>query len=124
MTEGKSIKDYHIDESAVTTQKLADSSVTAAKLGAGAVTGAKFGTGILKVSVVTGEDETSTHQITCTGMAVGDEVVQVLVLTTAASIATLAVHAGVFTAAAAKITPGTEVNNTNNQYIIFWNDLT
>jgi hypothetical protein len=93
-------------------------------LAAGAVTKTKMGTGILKVSLVTGEDETSTHQITCTGMAAGDEVVQVLVLTTAASIATMAVHAGVFTAAAAKITPGTEVNNTNNQYLIFWNDLT
>lgn len=76
------------------------------------------------VSVVAGEDETSTHQITCTGMAAGDIITQVLVLTTAASIATMAVHAGVFKSAADKVVPGTEVNNTNNQYIIFWLDLT
>jgi hypothetical protein len=108
----------------VTGEKLAVSAVDSAQLASNAVTGAKFGTGIFKVSLVAGEDESSTHQITCTGMAVGDEVVQVLVLTTAASIATMAVHAGIFTAAAAKITPGTEVNNTNNQYLIFWIDKT
>lgn len=78
----------------------------------------------LKISVVDGEDETSTHKITVTGMAAGDEIVKVLVLTTKASIATLAAHAGTFTAATDKITPGTEVDNTNNQYIIFCNDLT
>lgn len=76
------------------------------------------------VSVVDGENETSTHQITCTGMAVGDVVTQVLVLTTKASIATMAAHAGTFKAGADKITPGTEVDNSNNQYIIFWLDLT
>lgn len=77
-----------------------------------------------KVSVVAGEDETTTNQITCPGMAVGDEVVAVIVLTTAASIATAALHAGTMAAASGKITPGTKVNNTNNQYLIFWNDLT
>lgn len=80
--------------------------------------------GVSKVSVVNGEDETTTHQITVTGMAVGDEVVQVLVFTTAASIATLAAHAGTFTAASGKITPGTEVDNTGNKYVVVWNDLT
>lgn len=78
--------------------------------------------GLAKVSVVAGEDETSTHQITVTGMTASDTVTAVLVLTTAASIATLAAHAGTLTAAAGKITPGTEVNNTNNQYIVFWTD--
>lgn len=76
------------------------------------------------VSVVDGENEGSTHQITCTGMAAGDKVISVLVLTTKASIATLAAHAGTFLCAADKIVPGTEVNNTSNQYIIFWLDLT
>lgn len=78
--------------------------------------------GIPKVSVVTGEDETSTNQITVTGMTADDTVIAVLVLTTAASIATLAAHAGTLTAASGKITPGTKVNNTNNQYLIFWQD--
>jgi hypothetical protein len=95
-----------------------------AQIADGAVTKAKLAGGFSKVSVVDGEDETSTHQITVTGMAAGDEVVAVLVLTTKASIATMAAHAGVLTAAAGKITPGTEVDNTGNQYIVFWNDLT
>lgn len=80
--------------------------------------------GFSKVSVVDGEDETSTHQITVTGMAVGDEVVAVIVLSTKASIATAALHAGTLTAAAGKITPGTEVDNTGKQYLVFWNDIT
>lgn len=78
--------------------------------------------GLPKISVVDGEDETSTHQITVTGMAADDTVIAVLVLTTKASIATMAAHAGTLTAASGKITPGTEVDNTNNQYIIFWID--
>lgn len=104
--------------------QAAAGSIGTTELANAAVTKAKLAGGFSKVSVVAGENEGSTHQITCTGMAVGDEVVAVLVLTTAASIATLAAHAGTLTAAANKITPGTEVNNTNNQYIIFWNDLT
>lgn len=79
--------------------------------------------GLPKVSVVAGEDEATTHQITVTGMAAGDIVTSVLVLTTAASIATLAAHTGTFTAAANKITPSVEVNNTNNQYLVFWIDV-
>ena len=78
----------------------------------------------VRVSVVDGENESSTHQITCTGMAQGDLVVSVLVFTTKASIATMAAHAGTFIAGTDKITPGTEVNNTNNQYVIIWYDLT
>lgn len=90
----------------------------------GVIAGAAHATGVLRFSLVVGEDETSTHQITVSGMAVGDEVVSVLVYATAASIATAAAHAGTFTAAAGKITPGTEVNNTNNQYLVIWNDRT
>jgi hypothetical protein len=99
-------------------------SVGTNELQAASVTRTRLASGFAKVSVVTGEDETTTHQITVTGMAVGDEVVAVLVLTTAASIATLAAHAGTLTAAADKITPGTEVDNTGNQYLVFWTDLT
>lgn len=77
-----------------------------------------------RISVVDGENETSTHQITCTGMSAGDQVIAVLVLTTKASIATLAAHAGTFLCATDKIVPGTEANNTSNQYVIFWLDLT
>lgn len=90
----------------------------------GFVNGAKLATGVIKQTVVVGEDETATHQITCAGMAVGDEVIGVLVFTTAASIATMAAHAGTFTAAAGHMTTNTEVNNTNNQYLITWVDKT
>lgn len=91
---------------------------------AGTIAKTDLAGGFSRVSVVDGEDETSTHQITCTDMEAGDEVVAVLVLTTKASIATLAAHAGTLTAGAGLITPGTEVDNTSNQYVIFWNDLT
>ena len=107
------------------TNELQDVSVTTGKIAAAAVTGPKLATGILKVAVVNGVDEPTAHSITVSGMAVGDEIVAVLTLTTAASIATLAKHTGTFTAASGAITTsGAEVNNTNNQYVIFWNDLT
>lgn len=77
-----------------------------------------------QVSVVDGEDETSTHQITCPGITSGDQVSAVLVFTTKASIATMAAHAGTLTPTTDAITPGTEVDNTGNQYLIFWTKLT
>lgn len=115
---------------AITLQMIADTlsiknlGVGAAQIAAAAVTKTKLAGGFAKCSVVDGEDETSTNQITVTGMAVGDEVVAVLVFTAKAAIVTLAAHAGTLTAAAGKITPGTKVNNTGNQYVVIWNDLT
>lgn len=91
---------------------------------AGSVTGADLATGIVRVTLAAGVDETDPLPIPVTGMAEGDEVVAVLVFTTAADIATLAAHAGVFTAAVDGITPGTEVDNTGNQYFVVWIDKT
>lgn len=88
------------------------------------VSGAKLATGVVRQTVADGADETSTHLIPVTGMAAGDEVIAVLVFTTKASIATLAAHAGTLTAAADGITPGTEVDNTGNQYLVTWVDKT
>jgi len=125
-----SLRDGVVAVDNATIQKIADVlsiknlGVGSAQIAAAAVLKTKLAGGFSKCSVVAGENETVTHQITVTGMAAGDEVVAVIVLTTAASIATLAAHAGTFTAAAGKITPGTEVNNTGNQYLVFWNDLT
>jgi len=51
-------------------------------------------------------------------------VVAVLVFTTEASLATMISHAGTFTAAADGCTAGTPVDNTSNQYIVIWLDLT
>lgn len=91
---------------------------------AAGITKTKLAGGFSHLTVQDGEDETSTNQITCAGMAVGDEVVAVIVLTTKAAIVTAGAHAGTLTAASGKITPGTKANNTGNQYLIFWNDLT
>lgn len=100
------------------------SGVAASNIGANGVTGAMFGTGIVKQTVADGADETSTHLIPVTGMATGDEVVSVLVFTTKASIATMASHAGTLTPTTNGITPGTEVDNTGNQYLVTWIDKT
>jgi len=109
---------------AVADGAFAADAATRALFANGFLTGDKLATGVINVTVVAGEDETATHQITCAGMAAGDEVVTVLVLTTAAAIATMAKHAGTLVAAAGKITTDTEVNNTNNQYLIVWVDKT
>lgn len=101
-----------------------DSMIYTGHLRANAVTGAKLATGVVRQTVADGADETTTHLIPVTGMAAGDEVVSVLVFTTKASIATMAAHAGTLTPTTDGITPGTEVNNTNNQYLITWIDKT
>lgn len=88
------------------------------------VNGAKLAAGVVRQTVADGADETSTHLIPVTGMVTGDEVVSVLVFTTKASIATMAAHAGTLTATTDGITPGTEVNNTGNQYLVTWIDKT
>jgi hypothetical protein len=107
------------------TAQISDSAVTAAKIGAGAVTGPKLATGILNITVADGVNENTTD-ITVTGMATGDEIVRVLVLTTKASIASMASRAaGDFVAGTAKaVSTANKTDNSNNQYIIFWNDLT
>jgi hypothetical protein len=101
-----------------------DQVVQTAHLRANAVSGAKLATGVVRQTVADGADETSTHLIPVTGMATGDEVVSVLVFTTKASIATMAAHAGTFTATTNGITPGTDVDNSGNQYLVTWIDKT
>lgn len=82
--------------------------------------------GFSKITVVDGQDETMDTTIPVTGMVAGDEIVGVLVYTTKASIATQALRAAAdFTAGAGVMNVvGNAANNTNNQYVIFWNDLT
>lgn len=100
------------------------SSIATAEIATGAVTGVKIATGVLRQTVSDGVNETTPTNIGVTGMAVGDEVISVLVFTTKASIATMAAHAGTFTAAANGCTAGTPVDNTNNQYLVTWIDKT
>lgn len=101
-----------------------DNSVYNSHLRANVVDGSKLATGVVRQTVADGADETSTHLIPVTGMAAGDEVVSVLVFTTKASIATMAAHAGTLTPTTNGITPGTEVDNTGNQYLVTWIDKT
>jgi len=109
---------------AVADGAFAASAATRALFADDFLTGDKLAEDVVRVSVVAGEDETSTHTITCTGMEVGDEVVEIIVLTTAAAIASMAAHAGTRVAAVDSITTDTEVNNTGNQYLIVWIDKT
>lgn len=82
--------------------------------------------GVSRCTLVAGQDEAADTTITVTGMVVGDEVSQVLVLTTAASIASAAARAITdFSVGAGVINVlANPVDNTNNQYVIFWTDLT
>lgn len=77
-------------------------------------------------ALVAGQDETGDTTIPVTGMVVGDELHSVIVLTTAASIASAASRAITdFTVGAGVINVvANAANNTNNQYLIHWSDLT
>ncbi len=123
-THGGAVGSLDLPAGTIQTTDIADDAITAAKIAANAVTGSELATGVVKASVANGVNETTPTNIPVTGMAVGDEVIAVLVFTTAASIATLAAHAGTFTAAAGGCTPGTAVDNTGNQYVVFWIDKT
>lgn len=58
------------------------------------------------------------------GIAVGDELVGVLHISTAADVATIADLKSEFTVAAGKITNALGTDTTNDQLLVFWNDLT
>ena len=109
----------------IDTAQISDSAITTAKLDAAAVTKTKYAGSIQKVAVADGVDEAAAD-ITITGMAVGDEITAVLVFTAKASIATMVLRpAGDFVAGSGKaVSTANKVDNTNNQYLIFWNDLT
>jgi hypothetical protein len=58
------------------------------------------------------------------GIAVGDELVKVLHISTAASVATIADLTSEFTVAAGKITNAEGTDTSDDQLLVFWNDLT
>lgn len=82
--------------------------------------------GQVNMAVVAGQDENSDNTIPVTGLAVGDRIVGVLVLTTAASIATVAQKtvADLSVIAGNVQVDANKANNSANQYIIFWEDRT
>lgn len=97
-----------------------------AAAGAGPVlTGAALATGIVRTAVVDGVNENAAD-VTVTGMVAGDEIVSVLVLTTKAAIATMALRAaGDFVpGAGVMVSTANKADNTNNQYLITWVDHT
>jgi len=57
-------------------------------------------------------------------MASGNELVSVLALTTKASIATLANRTSEYTVGSGKIVKAAGTDETDNQLIVIWNDLT
>lgn len=81
--------------------------------------------GVVRQTVAAGVSET-VADVTITGMAVGDEIVSVLVFATAAAIATMTQRAaGDFVPGAAKmVSTANKANNTGNQYLVTWIDRT
>ncbi len=106
----------------VGSSNLKTSAVTTAKIAAAAVTKVKLAGGFSKITVADGT--AAATDVTVAGMAVGDELVKVLSLTTKASIATLADRTSEYTVGAGKLVKAAGTNETDNQLLIFWNDLT
>lgn len=82
----------------------------------------KLAGGFSKVTLAAGT--ASGADVTVAGMAVGDELVSVLSFATAASIATVADRTSEYVVAAGKLTKSAGTNETSNQLVIIWNDLT
>ena len=82
----------------------------------------KLAGGFSKVTIADGT--AAATNVTVSGMAVGDELVSVLALTTKASIATMADRTSEYAVGAGVLTKAAGTNETSNQLIIIWNDLT
>lgn len=82
----------------------------------------KLAGGFSKVTIADGT--ASATDVTVSGMAVGDELVSVLALTTKAAITSLADRTSEYAVGAGKLVKDAGTNETSNQIIIVWNDLT
>lgn len=82
----------------------------------------KLAGGFSKVTVADGT--AAATDVTVSGMAVGDELVSVLALTTKAAITSLANRTSEYAVGAGKLVKAAGTNETDNQLIVFWNDLT
>lgn len=82
----------------------------------------KLAGGFSKVTIADGT--AAATNVTVSGMAVGDELVSVLALATKASIATMADRTSEYAVRAGVLTKAAGTNETGNQLIIVWNDLT
>jgi hypothetical protein len=85
------------------------------------VTKTKLAGGFSQISLLAG-GAAGDHVIS--GIAVGDELVKVLHISTAASVVTIADLTSEFTVAAGKITNAEGTDTSDDQLLVFWNDLT
>ena len=97
-------------------------SIGASGLQAKSVLRTKLAGGFLKKTLADGT--ASATDVTVAGMAVGDELVSVLALTTKASIATMADRTSEYVVGAGKLVKAAGTNETSNQLVIEWLDLT
>ena len=118
-----SIETADIADDAVTAAKVADGAIdAAAKLAAGVVSKTKLAGGFVKVALAAGT--ASATDVTVAAIAVGDELVSVLSFTTAASIATVADRTSEYAIQAGGLDKAAGTNETNNQLVIIYLDLT
>lgn len=88
----------------------------------GAVLKTNLAGGFLKVTIANGT--ASATDVTVSGMAVGDELVSVLALTTKASIESMADRTSEYVVGTGKLVKAAGTEEANNQLIIMWLDLT
>jgi len=100
---------------------LASNSVIAAKISAGAVTKTKLAGGFLKTALL---DGAVAGDHTLAAIAIGDELVTVIHISTKAAIATMADITAEFTVAAGKITNALGTDTTDDQLLVMYLDLT
>ncbi len=101
---------------------IAALAVETGMLAAAAVTRAKLAGAFLKIGLADGTGVGA--NVTVAGMVVGDELVSVLAMTTKAAIATMADRTSEYAVGAGVLTKAAGTDETNNQLIIVWLDLT
>ena len=82
----------------------------------------KLAGGFSKVTIADGT--AAATDVTVSGMAVGDELVSVLALTTKAAITSLADRTSEYVVGAGKLVKAAGTNEASNQLVVVWNDLT
>jgi len=106
----------------VLTGIIAANGVETTNIKNGQVTKVKLAGGFNKVTLAAGT--AGGANVTIAGMVVGDELVSVLSFTTAAAIATLADRTSEYVIGAGVLTKAAGTDESNNQLVVFWNDLT
>jgi hypothetical protein len=82
----------------------------------------KLAGGFSKVTIADGTAAATDVTVSC--MSVGDELVSVLALTTKAAITSLADRTSEYVVGAGKLVKAAGTNETSNQLVVVWNDMT